>query len=87
MYPQSMFWSKNKKNRYTPANPSFFNIKVGFKGVVIARTCFPDGITNIYLTNILKLSTGSFLFYFYTQGYLAEIANQKENIQIIQTKM
>ena len=22
-YPQSMFWSKNKKNRYTPANPSF----------------------------------------------------------------
>ena len=22
-YPQRMFWSKNKKNRYTPANPSF----------------------------------------------------------------
>ena len=22
-YPQSMFWSKNKKNRYTPANHSF----------------------------------------------------------------
>ena len=22
-YPQSMFWSKNKKNRYTPGNPSF----------------------------------------------------------------
>ena len=22
-YPQSMFWSKNRKNRYTPANPSF----------------------------------------------------------------
>ena len=22
-YQQSMFWSKNKKNRYTPANPSF----------------------------------------------------------------
>ena len=22
-YPQSMFWSTNKKNRYTPANPSF----------------------------------------------------------------
>ena len=22
-YPQSMFWNKNKKNRYTPANPSF----------------------------------------------------------------
>ena len=42
-YPQSMFWSKNKKNRYTPANPSFtILIKVGFKGVFIARTCFPD---------------------------------------------
>ena len=23
VYPQSMFWSKNKKNRYAPANPSF----------------------------------------------------------------
>ena len=22
-YPQSMFWSKNKKNRYNPAYPSF----------------------------------------------------------------
>ena len=22
-YPQSIFWSKNKKIRYTPANPSF----------------------------------------------------------------
>ena len=22
-YPQSMFWSKNKKNIYTPAYPSF----------------------------------------------------------------
>ena len=22
-YPQSIFWSKNKRNRYTPVNPSF----------------------------------------------------------------
>ena len=22
-YPQSMFWSKNKKNRYTPSYPNF----------------------------------------------------------------
>ena len=42
-YPQSMFWSKNKKNRYTPAY-QFYYIKVGFKGVYIARTCFPDDI-------------------------------------------
>ena len=41
-YPQSMFWSKNKKNRYTPANPSLTYIKVGFKGVNITRTCFRD---------------------------------------------
>ena len=42
-YPQSgTVWSKNKKNRYTPANPSFFYIKVGLKGVNITRTCFPD---------------------------------------------
>ena len=41
-YPQSMFWSKNKKNRYTPAYPSFSI--VGFKGVTTACTCFPDGL-------------------------------------------
>ena len=38
-YTQSMFLSKHKKNRYTPAYPSF---KVGFKGVFVAWTCFPD---------------------------------------------
>ena len=33
-YPQSMFWSKNKKNRYTvyPCIPQFFYIKVGYEG-------------------------------------------------------
>ena len=41
-YPQSMFWSKNKKNRYTPANPSFTIQKWGLRGVFIARACFPD---------------------------------------------
>ena len=34
---------QNKKNRYTPAYPmQFFYINVGFKGVFIAWTCFPD---------------------------------------------
>ena len=37
-----MFWSKNKKNRYTPCIPQFCYIKVGFKGVYITRTCFLD---------------------------------------------
>ena len=42
-YPQSMFWSKNKKNRVgLPRIPQFFYIKVGFKGVYISRTCFLD---------------------------------------------
>ena len=40
-YPQSMFRSKNKKNRYSPVYPSFA-IKVVFKGVYISRTCFLD---------------------------------------------
>ena len=34
-YPHTMFWTKNKKIMCTP-------VKVGFKGVFIARTCFPD---------------------------------------------
>ena len=37
-YPQSIFWSKNKKNRYTPAYPIFFYIKRGFDGVCIQFT-------------------------------------------------
>ena len=31
-YPQSMFWSKNKKNRYTPAYPSFAIQTWGLRG-------------------------------------------------------
>ena len=34
-YPQSMFWSKNKKNRYTPLNPSFSIIKWGSRGYIL----------------------------------------------------
>ena len=41
-YPQTMFWSKINKNRYTPGIPQFCYIKVGFKGVYISRRCFPD---------------------------------------------
>ena len=41
-YPQCMFWIKIKQKRYTPANPQFFYIKVGIKGVYIARTFFSD---------------------------------------------
>ena len=37
-YPQSMFWSRNKKNRYTSINPNF---TMGFKRVY-TFWCFPD---------------------------------------------
>ena len=40
-YPQSMFWSKNKKNSYTPAYPVLL-YKSGVQGVDITRTCFRD---------------------------------------------
>ena len=34
-YPQSMFWSKNKKNRYTPAYPSFAIQNWGSRGYTL----------------------------------------------------
>ena len=34
-YPQSMFWADIRNTMYTPVNPSFYYIKVGFKGVKI----------------------------------------------------
>ena len=43
-YPQSIFWSKNKKNRKSPVNPKFYFIKVGFKGVYFSWTYFLDVI-------------------------------------------
>ena len=60
--PQSMFWSKNKKNRYTPEYSPFYYIKVGFKGVYIARTCFPN-VENDNQTESLKKSNGLRFYY------------------------
>ena len=34
-YPQSMFLSRNKKNKIYSCKPQFYYIKVGFKGVRI----------------------------------------------------
>ena len=39
-YPHSTFWSKNKKNRHTPAYLVLL-YKSGMLGVFIARICFP----------------------------------------------
>ena len=35
-YPQSMFWSRSKKNNVYPCKLQFYHIKVGFKGVKIS---------------------------------------------------
>ena len=40
-YPQSMFWSKNKK-KVCPCKPHFYFIKVGCKGVFVTQTCLCD---------------------------------------------
>ena len=34
-YPQTMFFSRNKKNSVYPCKPQFYYIKVGFKGIKI----------------------------------------------------
>ena len=39
-YPQSMFWSKNKKNTFTPANPSFSIPEWGLRGYTFHRHVF-----------------------------------------------
>ena len=36
-YPQSMFFSRNKKNNIYPCKPQFYHIKVGIK-----EACFRD---------------------------------------------
>ena len=36
------FWSKNKKNRFSPVYSSFRIYKWGMSGVYISCTCFPD---------------------------------------------
>ena len=39
-YPQSMFWIKNKKNRYTPVKPSFTIYKWRLRGYTFHRHVF-----------------------------------------------
>ena len=43
-YPQSMFWSKIQKTRYTSAYPSFAIYKVGLKLVYFSWTSFPNEV-------------------------------------------
>ena len=52
-YPQSMFWIKNKKNRYTPVNPSFTISKFGLRGYTFHRHVFL--MLNSHLQKIISV--------------------------------
>ena len=51
-----MFWSKIKKNKFTPAYPRF--AVLSDKGVCITQTCFPDdkyfNMTYLFAVNVKK---------------------------------
>ena len=53
-YPQSMFWSKNKKKVY-PWKPQFYYIKEGCTGVYITRTCLHDGTGSFFMSTAKHL--------------------------------
>ena len=42
VYPQSMFWSKNKKNRFTPTYSNFTIYKWGLRGTHFTDMFFSD---------------------------------------------
>ena len=56
-YPYTMFWNKNKQNRYTHALTQFSYIKVGFKGVYTFSDAFAvcsidhNDMVLFYMTN------------------------------------
>ena len=60
MYPQSMFWNKNKKKYVYPCISQFYYIKVGFMGVFIARSCFPD-VKDHWYNSANRLLYGGYL--------------------------
>ena len=47
-YPQSMFWSENKKNRYTPASPVLL-YKSGVQGGIPYTDVFCDDVDVVLL--------------------------------------
>ena len=49
-YPQSMFWTRNKKNRYTPANPTYSITRWGLRGYT-----FNNGFHGRVFLMIVKL--------------------------------
>ena len=82
-YPQSMFWSKNKKNRYTPAYTRFA-IKVGYKGVYIISSPEPSGSQGeliVYPCSVVRPSVvrPSVVHHFQRSSSLKQLGQSKPN--------
>ena len=56
-YPKSMFWSKIKKNRYTPAYPIFFLQKWGIRGYTLHGHVFLMYTVAFYCTPCLHAAS------------------------------
>ena len=77
-YPQSMFLAKIRKIMYTPVNPFFYYIKVGFKGqnnIGMFSWCFLTqelryfcSVYGIFKSSTIKLNSYTLLIGYYEQG-------------------
>ena len=54
-YHNQCFLAEIWKIMYTPVNPSFFYIKVGFKGIKFIKACFRDGERNLMRVNLIRI--------------------------------
>ena len=80
-----MFWSKNKKKIGILLQTSVYYLKMGFKGVYTARTCFPDVYLinvneyNLYSLTALKMIINIYIFkedfYIMSRGFYNDIRN------------
>ena len=69
-----MFWSKNKKNRYTPPYPSSAIQRWGLSGVHITQTCFAEALG--VLVGLLRFP--DLLFLHYLAGNSIELGSRKK---------
>ena len=64
-YPQSMFWIKNKKNRYTPVFPIFFIEKLCLRGYTLHGHVFLVDGENYGLFCIYSITDNKEIKYFF----------------------
>ena len=62
-YQQSMFLSRNKKNKVYPCKPRFYYIKVGFKGSKLYRYVFMMTRSNKQIKQLIKTANSQHLHY------------------------